>query len=97
MAAANALEKGDWKTCADFVTTLDVWQLIPGEHNITEQIATMLTEKIKLEGLRTYLFSFSTQYDSLSLASLSAMFSMSKNEVHSVVSKAMINRGIYAS
>ena len=48
MAAANALEKGDWKTCADFVTTLDVWQLIPGEHNITEQIATMLTEKIKL-------------------------------------------------
>ena len=96
MAAAKALMNGDWETCAKLVTNLDVWQLIPGEHNVTEQISTMLVEKIKLEGLRTYLFSFSTQYDSLSLASLSAMFSMSKNEVHSVVSKAMINRGIYA-
>lgn len=89
--------KGDWKTCADLVTGLDVWKLVPGEHNVTEQIGEMLTAKIKLEGLRTYLFSFSAQYDSLSLQQLCGMFDMSKNEVHSVVSKMMINRELYAS
>lgn len=97
MRSAKALMKGDWKTCADMVTKLDVWKLIPGDQDIPEQIKTMLTAKIKLEGLRTYLFSFSAQYDSLSLAQLCAMFEMSKNEVHSVVSKMMINRELYAS
>lgn len=96
MRASKALMQGDWKTCANLVCTLDVWHLFPGEH-ASEQVATMLTEKIKLEGLRTYLFAFSAQYDSLSLSQLCAMFEMSKNEVHSVVSKMMINRELYAS
>ena len=47
MRAAKALTKGDWKTCSDLVTNLDVWQLIPGEHNVSEQIETMLIAKIK--------------------------------------------------
>lgn len=84
MKAASALMKGDWKTCSDLVTNLDVWQLIPGDQSVQEQLKEMLTSKIKLEGLRTYLFSFSAQYDSLSLTQLCAMFEMSKNEVHSV-------------
>ena len=57
----------------------------------------MLVEKIKLEGLRTYLFAFSTHYDSLSLAQLCSMFDMGKNEVHSVISKMMINNELHAS
>jgi translation initiation factor 3 subunit C len=96
MRASKALMKGDWKTCADLTTTLDVWRLVPGEGAAT-QIAEMLTGKIKLEGLRTYLFAFSAQYDSLSLSQLCGMFEMSKNEVHSVVSKMIINRELAAS
>jgi translation initiation factor 3 subunit C len=96
MRAAKGLMQGDWKTCTDMVSTLDVWQLVPGE-GAQKKIAAMLTEKSKLEGLRTYLFSFSAQYDSLSLSQLCAMFEMTKNEVHSVVSKMMINRELYAS
>lgn len=96
MRASMALKKGDWKTCSDLTTNLDVWQLVPGE-GVAEQIGQMLTEKIKLEALRTYLFSFSAQYDSLSLSQLCGMFEMSKSEVHSVVSKMIINRELYAS
>lgn len=96
MRAAKALMQGDWKTCAQFVAKLDVWRLVPGE-DAAVQIETMLTQKIKLEGLRTYLYAFSRQYDSLSLGQLCAMFEMSKNEVHSVVSKMMINRELFAS
>jgi len=96
MRASKALMKGDWKACADNLTSLDVWKLVPGE-GVEEEIKAMLVEKIKLEALRTYLFAYSAQYDSLSLSQLCAMFEMTKNEVHSVVSKMMINRELYAS
>jgi len=96
MRASKALRTGDWKTCANFLLTMDVWKLVPGDDG-EKRIQAMLFEKIKLEGLRTYLFAFSNQYDSLSLAQLCGMFEMSKNEVHSVVSKMIINRDLYAS
>jgi translation initiation factor 3 subunit C len=96
MRASIALAKGDWKSCVELCTSLDVWNLVPGD-GAADSIKTMLGSKIKLEGLRTYLFAFSAQYDSLSLNQLCAMFEMSKNEVHSVVSKMMINRELYAS
>ena len=57
----------------------------------------MLVEKIKQTGLRTYLLAFSSQYDSLSHDQLCQMFEMDKNDVHSVVSKMMINRDLIAS
>lgn len=96
MRASVALAKGDWKTCVDLCTCLDVWNLVPGD-GASDRIKSMLSSKIKLEGLRTYLFTFSPQYDSLSLSQLCAMFDMSKNEVHSVVSKMIINRELLAS
>lgn len=96
VVASKHLLIGDWQTCVDLLTNLDVWQLIPGE-NSGEKIKEMLVSKIKNEGLRTYLFAFSHQYDSLSLSQLCNMFSMSKNEVHCVVSKMMIHGEIAAS
>lgn len=96
MCATRALMKGDWRKCADLLVNLDVWQLVPGE-NASENIQKMLVEKIKLEGLRTYVLTYSKQYDSLSLSQLCNMFDLSKNTVHSVVSKMMINRELYAS
>merc|ERR1712157_251278 len=74
----------------------DIWKLVPG-NDAEKNIQLVLSEKIKLEGLRTYLFAYSAQYDSLSLVQLCGMFDMSKNEVHSVVSKMMINRELHAS
>jgi translation initiation factor 3 subunit C len=96
MSATKALMKGDWVTCSDLLMNLDVWQLVPGD-NATQEIGAMLIGKIKLEALRTYLFAFSKQYQSLSLNVLTAMFDMTKNEVHSVVSKMIINRELGAS
>jgi translation initiation factor 3 subunit C len=96
MRASKFLRTGDWKACANLLVDMEVWKLVPGEGSFA-QIKKMLSEKIQMEGLRTYLFAFSNQYDSLSLEQLSGMFEMSKNEVHSVVSKMIINREIHAS
>ena len=95
MSATKALLGGDWKTCADYLTGLEIWSLVPGDS--VAKIQEMLVEKIKIEGLRTFLYAFSKQYDSLSLTQLCEMFDLTKNEVHSVVSKMMINREIHAS
>jgi len=88
--------KGDWKKCSEVLNSLQVWDLVAGE-NAGEEIKTMLTEKIKQTGLRTYLLAFSSQYDSLSHDQLCEMFEMGKNEIHSLVSKMMINRDLIAS
>ena len=96
MRASKALMRGDWRSCADLILNLEAWKLIPGEDSV-QLIQSMLLEKIKLEGLRTYLFAFSTHYDSLSLSQLCGMFQMSKNEIHSIVSKMMINHELHAT
>ncbi len=96
MCATKALMKGDWVKCSSLLTSLEVWDLVPGEQS-ADQIKSMLIEKIKLEGLRTYLYAYSSQYDSLCLGQLCSMFDLSKNEVHSIVSKMMINRELHAS
>lgn len=96
MTATKALMKGDWKKCNDLLCSLEVWNLVAGK-NSAEDIKVMLSEKVKQTGLRTYLLAFSSQYDSLSLTQLCEMFDMGKNEVHSVVSKMMINRDLVAS
>ena len=96
MRASMALKKGDWKTCSELTANLDVWKLLPGD-NAIDEVKTMLIEKVKLESLRTYLFAFSSQYDSLSLKQLCGMFSMEKSLVHSIVSKMIINRDLHAS
>lgn len=96
MSATKALMKGDWKRCSDLLQELEVWDLVAGE-GAADEIKAMLVEKIKVVALRTYLLAFSSQYDSLSHEQLCQMFEMDKNEVHSVVSKMMINRDLIAS
>ena len=96
LSASKALMRGDWATCVELVKNLDVWQLVPGD-NAAKDIGDMLVGKIKVEALRTYLFAFSKQYESLSLSVLTEMFDMTKNEVHSIVSKMIINRELHAT
>lgn len=51
----------------------------------------MITSKIQEETLRTYLFTYSSVYNSLSIDVLSEMFELSKPTVHSIISKMIIN------
>lgn len=93
IAAAKAMMKGHWKKCEELLLSLSVWNLMPNP----EVIKTMLRRKIQEEALRTYLFTYSQHYDSLSLEELSALFDLPKNIVHSLVSKMMIAEELHAS
>merc|ERR1712032_443943 len=96
MRASKFLMRGEWKNCVELLSNLVVWQLVPGVDSDTK-IKEMLLEKIKQEGLRTYIYAYSSQYDSLSIHVLCEMFDLSKNEVHSLVSKMIIHRELCAS
>lgn len=62
-----------------------------------DAVRAMLTRLIKEEALRTYLFTYSHVYDSISMATLAQMFELEKSVVHSIISKMIINEELMAS
>lgn len=62
-----------------------------------DRVRTMLVRKIQEESLRTYLFTHSSVYDSISMDTLAEMFQLEKAAVHSIISKMVMNEELMAS
>jgi translation initiation factor 3 subunit C len=105
VAAARAMKKGDWEKCYTSLVNekMDrkVWHYFSiYEYTVNDVkygVKDMLKRKIKEECLRTYLFTYSNVYDSISLPRLADMYSMEYKHVHSVVAKMIINQELMAS
>uniref|UniRef100_A0A8C5EC65 Eukaryotic translation initiation factor 3 subunit C n=1 Tax=Gouania willdenowi TaxID=441366 RepID=A0A8C5EC65_GOUWI len=97
VAASKAMKMGDWRTCHSFIINekmnSKVWDLFPE----TQRVREMLVRKIQEESLRTYLFTYSSVYDSISMHTLSEMFQLEIPTVHSIISKMIINEELMAS
>ncbi|CAE7346501.1 eIF3c [Symbiodinium natans] len=97
VAAAKDLQRGDWaKACAQ-LEGLQLWHHIDTNHPENgEKVKAMITEKMKVEALRTYLFSYASIYDAFHLDQLVEMFNLDGRQVHSTISKMMIKEEITA-
>lgn len=97
VAAAKAMRCGNWVACSTFVVNkkmnTKVWDLFYE----ADRVRAMLTKFVKEESLRTYLFTYSNVYSSISIPSLSEMFDLPKQKVHSLISKMIINEELMAS
>lgn len=97
VAACKAMKVGNWRACYNFIINdkmnAKVWDLFYNSNSVRD----MIKQKIQEESLRTYLFSYSNVYDSLSLDILASMFELDKAVVHSIVSKMIINEELMAS
>ncbi|KAK3233301.1 Eukaryotic translation initiation factor 3 subunit C [Cymbomonas tetramitiformis] len=86
MAATRYIQRGSWRKARDMLVGMSIWNLVPQKDSLLE----MLSSKIQEESLRTYLFTYSSQYNSLSLDSLCTMFELPEATAHSSISKMMI-------
>ncbi|CAG8776090.1 9813_t:CDS:10 [Gigaspora margarita] len=93
MGAAKALAAGEWKRCQELISAIKIWDLMPE----TQKIKEMLNRKIQEEGLRTYLFTYSSYYETLGLEQLATMFSLPINAVTAIISKMIWNEELVAS
>merc|ERR1712226_1311836 len=97
VAASKAMRNGDWKKCRDLIINDKmngkVWDLF----HEADKVRTMLSRKIQEETLRTYLFTYSKVYDSISVVTLSEMFDLEKESVHAIVSQMIISEELMAS
>lgn len=97
VAASKAMKTGNWKECKNYIINekmnAKVWELFYK----SETVQDMVTSKIQEESLRTYLFTYSSVYDSLSLETLAEMFEIDQGVVHSIISKMIINEELMAS
>merc|ERR1719466_559416 len=97
VAASKAMRNGDWKKAVNYIINekmnAKVWDLFYDADSVRQ----MLTRKIQEESMRTYLFTYSNVYDSISIPILADMFELEVNSVHALVSKMIINEELMAS
>lgn len=97
VAASKAMRVGNWRNCRNYVVNekmnSKVWDLF----HQAEKVRLMIAQKIQEEALRTYLFTYSAVYDSLSMDVLAETFELDKSVVHSIISKMIINEELMAS
>lgn len=96
-AAAKSLQRGGWREACAVLEDLRMWDHISpkgpaGGKEVKEQIK----EKIKTEGLKTFLTSYASIYDAFQLDQLVTMFDLPEKTVHSIVSRMMIKEEITA-
>ncbi|EEA06126.1 eukaryotic translation initiation factor 3 subunit 8 family protein [Cryptosporidium muris RN66] len=93
IAATRALQLGKWKECCDYIFSLSIW-----DYNIADRdkIEETLKINIKQEALRTYIFTYGHLYDSFSVKNLSDMFGLSRDIIHSLLSKMMLKNELLA-
>uniref|UniRef100_A0A0N4ZUJ8 Eukaryotic translation initiation factor 3 subunit C n=1 Tax=Parastrongyloides trichosuri TaxID=131310 RepID=A0A0N4ZUJ8_PARTI len=97
VAAARAMLTGDWKKCRQYLINekmnVKVWNLFRN----SDQVKGMVVSRIQEESLRTYLLMYTTVYETISLGMLVNLFELSKEKVHSIISKMIIQEELIAS
>lgn len=97
VAAAKAMRCGNWSACANFIVNkrmnAKVWDLF----HEPDTVRAMITRFIKENSLSTYLFTYSNVYSSISIPQLATMFDLTKDKVHSLISKMIISEELMAS
>lgn len=94
LSRQNNIEKSFYEQfLVKFCVFFKVWDLFYQADKVRE----MLTRLIQEESLRTYLFTYSHVYDSISMVTLSEMFELDRSIVHSIISKMIINEELMVS
>jgi len=93
MQASKSLAVGEWKRCVELINGIKIWDLMQEP----DKIKAMLSAQIQEEGLRTYLFTYASYYDTLSVGVLSGMFELSERKIAAIISKMISHEELAAA
>ena len=93
MQAAKSLSNGDWQAAYDSIAAIKILELMPD----LEATKAMLKQKIKEEGLRTYVFTYAPYYQSVALAQLSSLFDLPALQTLTIVSRMVASEELSAT
>ncbi|AMD21975.1 HFR120Wp [Eremothecium sinecaudum] len=80
--AAKAMQKGNWAQCIQYLKSLSTWSLL-GEN--ADEVFMKLSERIQIESLKTYIFTYKRFYSKLSVPKLSDFFNLPQEQVVNVI------------
>ncbi|SCW02121.1 LAFE_0E14642g1_1 [Lachancea fermentati] len=79
--AAKSMQKGDWEKSVKYLRAIPTWALLPK----SDEMLDNLTERVQVESLRTYIFTFKRFYSKLAIKKLSELFGLSEEKVIEIV------------
>lgn len=93
MAASLAVLRGDWQRAAGLLANVPALQLLSDPARVIE----LIKERVKRESLACFLLAGCRHYDSVSMGELSRQFSLTERQVHSIVSRMILDELLRAS
>lgn len=88
--SAKAMQSGDWTKCYEYLLKIKVWNQLLNHEEILEH----LQKRIKLESLRTYLFTYKRFYSNISIKQLSDRFQLPEDTILEEIPKVLKNMEI---
>lgn len=86
MQASTELMAGNWQEASELITSVSVWNLLPDFEAIKSNLV-LITKK---EALRTHLWQYGAQLESVPVSYLSQVFDLSADKVESVLAKMIL-------
>lgn len=75
--AAKAMQTGEWMKCYDYLLKIKAWNQLANN----EEIMANLQQRIKIESLKTYLFTYKRFYSTITVSKLSEKFELSSETI----------------
>ncbi|CCC69809.1 hypothetical protein NCAS_0D02280 [Naumovozyma castellii] len=90
--AAKAMQKGDWNKSIEYLKKIQSWNLLPNSATVMEN----LTERVQVESLKTYFFTYKRFYASFSVKKLSELFSLPEAKIITILESVISQYDIAA-
>lgn len=79
--AAKSMQKGDWKKCNFYLKSIPTWKLLANADSVLENLA----ERVQIESLKTFFFTYKRFYDKISLSKLSELFNLPQEKIMEIM------------
>lgn len=88
--AAKAMQSGDWAKCYEYLLKIKIWNQLLNYKEILEN----LQKRIKIESLKTYLFTYKRFYTTVSIKQLAGRFQLPEETILDEIPKVLKNMEI---